>query len=159
MKRVLFAASASSLVACALGPEKVPNVQYTVLFPSENAALYTDNLEVYAFENYPCRDVLRDRITGTFAKRPTVSLPSTALCALGAGPPSITVGFEPISLLVVGTRPNQVPSDVLIGCVEGTVGAGAFPLPVNLSVIPRTPQTLIPVSRCPSLAAKCGQQC
>lgn len=152
---MLFGVSAG----CALGPEKSPEVSYSVVFPSENAAVYTENLEVFAFENYACSDAIQGRLNGAFAVSPAASVQSASVCKLLASPQTMTLPFSKVSLLVVGTRPGQSPQDVLIGCAEATVGDGAFPLPVNLSVVPRGSSTLIPVGACPSLAAKCSGGC
>ncbi len=152
-----------ALGACALGPEKVPNLQYSVVFPSENAALYVENLEVFAFRNYACLDLIRDRLNGQFAENATLvaSVPSKTVCDVALFPQSFQASFgDPAtSILVVATRPSQGAQDVLIGCATATVGDGAFPLSIYLSSIPRPPQSSIPVSTCPSLAAKCAGGC
>lgn len=162
MKRCLFASVNLALVVagCALGPEKVRSVKYTVAFPSKDAALYTEQINVYAFKDYACSDIIRDRMNGQLAQQPLAGVSGVDVCsALSGTAPSFDLEFGEVSLLVLGTNSSASPSDVLIGCAKATNGDGDFPVSVQLSVFPRTPAALIPASSCASVQAKCNNQC
>jgi hypothetical protein len=157
----------AALTACS-APDPGPSQgRYTVEFPTTEAAVATDFVQVFVFDVIDetkrgslCDDLISTRITAPATLKPSVDppAPATNICEMRAGIKPVTIPYGEHALLAVAQRRNKDQlQDLLIGCTIMTIGDGDAPLPIQLRLVNPTQQ--LPTTNCASVGDYCGGKC
>lgn len=162
---LLPVAALVALVACTAGEASPSAGTVTIQFPSTQAAVGTDFVQLYVFDvNSPAEraSICLDKIAARKRQEPLdESLLPRAwnICELLAGRPPVTVPYGEKAILAVAQRKdrNSQLQDFMVGCAVQTIGDGDAPIPVHLALIDvRTP---VPDTNCATVADWCGGRC
>jgi hypothetical protein len=150
-----FALCIASCTAAADGPSKGT---YTVQFPSTEAAVATDTVQLLVFEGPKPADrasYCQNLIQGRRRKDPQTPLVRSRpanICELLQGRQPIEIPYGEKAVLAVGQR---AAVDFLIGCVIQTFGEGDAPLDIDLTLVDLGEP--VPVTDCKSVSAACTE--
>lgn len=159
---------ASVLGACSLSElsEKDPHpVTVTFQFPSTQAAIATDFLQLYLFDvrseadrERLCLEKLLDRSKGVDLAADAVP-PPWNLCELFAGKRAVEVPYGERAILAVAQRrvDQGKLEDVLIGCSVQAVGPDEPLAPIALTLV--DVMKPLPTTTCTSVELWCGGFC
>jgi hypothetical protein len=155
----------SALPACTAGEGAPSTGKVTLQFPSTQAAVGTDFVQLLVFDLTPDDDrgaICLDKITARKRKEPlgeSAVLPPWNVCELNAGRPPVTVGYGEKAILAIAQRTdaNRELQDFLIGCAVQTIGNGDAPLPIYLSLI--DVGSPVPETNCATVSDWCGERC
>ncbi|HEY1695082.1 MAG TPA: hypothetical protein VGG39_23100 [Polyangiaceae bacterium] len=135
--------------------------QYEIVFPSTEAAIATQQVEVLVFdtsmEGADCLSLLITRQAGApLPESPTLLLDTGAIgtCSLAGGGGSLDVAYGPRSFLVVAESGGE---DLFTGCAQADVEPNTPPIVVPIAQA-ATP-TALPTTSCTSLSQKCDGGC
>lgn len=167
MKRffLLPIAALAGLVACSAGEASPSGGTVTMQFPSTQAAVATDFVQLYVFDvNTPAErsSICLDKITARKRKEPlgaSLTPPPWNICELLAGRRPATIPYGEKAILAVAQRKdrNNELQDFMLGCSVQTLGDGDAPIPVRLALIDvRTP---VPETNCATVGDYCGSRC
>jgi hypothetical protein len=148
------------IAACGGEPDPAKGT-YTLRFPSTQAAVATDTVQVLLFDvpkdptarANACSDLIASRKRRD-TLQPAVTHAPVNICDLLAGNKPLTMPFGEHVVLAIAQRDAQ---DFLYGCNIQTLGDGDAPLPIALSLadIARP----IPPTDCTTVAAFCSRAC
>ena len=166
MKRlVILGAVVLGIAACTSGEASPSAGTVTMQFPSTQAAVATDFVQLFVFDvNSPeergtlCQDKVAARKANA-PLNPSLTPQPWNICELLAGRRPATIPYGEKAILAVAQRKdrNNELQDFMIGCAVQTLGDGDAPLPIYLSLIDvRTP---VPDTNCATVADYCGSRC
>ncbi|MGH7282317.1 MAG: hypothetical protein ACRELY_12380 [Polyangiaceae bacterium] len=149
--------STMALVACGGTADKKSGA-LTISFPSTNAAVASDKLELHVLDGSDpnaCLNAVRARqaAPGTAPTATLYDIPATDTCEfLSNGVKPFDMGYGARAFLVVAQKGG---SDFLIGCTLTGIGDISNQVNVDLTVFDKT--TDVPQStKCSSLSQKCA---
>lgn len=162
-RRALLLTALAVIGACA-EPEPTKGT-YTVQFPSTEAAVATDYVQLFVFdvEGDPakyCDQLIATRIKTPGSLAPKIPPePSANICEMLAGIKPVTIPYGEYALLAVGQRRNADgrAEDFMIGCAIMTIGAGDAPKSIQMRpVVENVP---LPATTCASVGDFCSRKC
>jgi hypothetical protein len=152
------------VVACSAGEESPTAGIVAMQFPSTQAAVATDFVQLFVFDITPEQraSICLDKIGARKRQEPlnaTLSPPPWNICELLAGRRPATIPYGEKAILAVAQRKdrNDQLQDFMIGCAVQTLGDGDAPLPVRLSLI--NVGTPVPETNCATVGDYCGSRC
>jgi len=155
----VFALSVAAL-ACTAPAEGPATASYTLTFPSTQAAVATDSVQLLVFDGPPagqrstyCQSLIQGRKRRD-PQRPIAEGTLGNICELLQGRRSITIDYGEKAVLAIGQRGAQ---DFLIGCVVQTFGEGDPLLDVDLALVDVGQP--VPETDCTSVSAACAKEC
>lgn len=148
----------SLVAACTAAADGPSKGTYTVQFPSTEAAVATDTVQVLVFEGPKpnerasyCQDLIQARKRKD-PQTPLVRSRPANICELLQGRQPIEVPYGEKAIMAVGQR---AAVDFLIGCVIQTFGEGDAPLDIDLTLI--DVGQAVPSTDCKSVSAACTE--
>ena len=152
---------ASASLACSSGGEAGPAPgAYTVNFPSVQAAVAVDTLQVMAFDaetDDVCQSLVERRRSGQELPACLAETKALPTCSfLGEEPNAetqLTVGFGRRALLAIAKRGTD---DFLLGCTLQDVAKETTATPIDVAILPGT---RVPATTCTSLSQRCSGAC
>jgi hypothetical protein len=168
MKRVvlvpLLALGAILLGACTAGEASPTAGVVSMQFPSTQAAVATDFVQLFVFDITPEQreTVCLDKIGARKRQEPlnaSLTPPPWNICELLAGRRPATIPYGEKAILAVAQRKdrNDQLQDFMIGCAVQTLGEGDAPLPVRLALL--NVGTPVPETNCATVGDYCGSRC
>jgi hypothetical protein len=161
---LLTALTLGGLVACSAGEASPTSGTVTVQFPSTQAAVATDFVQLFVFDITPEQrsTVCLDKIGARKRQEPlnaTLTPPPWNICELLAGRRPATIPYGEKAILAVAQRKdrNDQLQDFMIGCSIQTLGDGDAPLPVRLALL--NVGTAVPETNCATVGDYCGSRC
>lgn len=163
-------AFAGVLSACAIRSESAEpaDVQLELVFPSPDAAVRVDVIQVLVYDNPNqdpdlCARLMFARQNGLDAPQaPVASTPIASVCSFlrQTATSRVQAPFGPAAILVAASRAvaEQTYQDFLLGCSQQVVGDGDAAVAVQLA---RTGDVTsqLPKTECTSLAQFCSASC
>lgn len=154
----------AGVVACSGGEASPTGGVVTVQFPSTQAAVATDFVQLFVFDITPEQrpSVCLDKVTARKREEKlneSLAPPPWNICELLAGRRPATIPYGEKAILAVAQRKdrNNELQDFMIGCSVQTLGDGDAPIPVRLALIDvRTP---VPDTNCATVGDYCGSRC
>jgi hypothetical protein len=154
----------AGLVACSAGEAAPTSGIVTMQFPSTQAAVATDFVQLFVFDIPPEErsNVCLDKIAARKRAEPlnaSLTPPPWNICELLAGRRPATIPYGEKAILAVAQRKdrNDQLQDFMIGCSVQTLGDGDAPLPVRLSLL--DVGTPVPETNCATVGDYCGSRC
>jgi hypothetical protein len=152
------------LVACTAGEASPTGGTVTIQFPSTQAAVATDYVQLYVFDVTPedRGSICLDKVTARKREEPlnpSFTPPAWNICELLGGRNPATIPYGEKAILAVAQRKdkNNELQDFMIGCAVETVGDGDAPIPIHLALLDvRTP---VPDTNCATVGDYCGLRC
>jgi hypothetical protein len=165
VKRVVLALlGLFGLVACTAGEASPTGGVVSMQFPSTQAAVATDFVQLFVFDITPEQrnSVCLDKIGARKRQEPlnaSLTPPPWNICELLAGRRPATIPYGEKAILAVAQRKdrNDQLQDFMIGCAVQTLGEGDAPLPVRLSLV--NVGTPVPETNCATVGDYCGSRC
>lgn len=157
---VAFALLVVGAGACSASPDGPSTGTYSIQFPSTEAAVATDTVQVFVFDAPKPSDratYCQSLIQGRRRKDPQKPLYQSTpvnICELLQGRRPITVSYGEKAVMAVGQRGAV---DFLIGCVIQTFGDGDAPLDIDLTLVDLGQP--VPETDCKSVSAACQEKC
>lgn len=154
----------AGLVACSAGEASPTGGVVTMQFPSTQAAVATDFVQLFVFDITPEQrtSVCLDKIAARKRQEAldaSLTLQPWNICELLAGRRPATIPYGEKAILAVAQRKdrNDQLQDFMIGCSVQTLGDGDAPIPVRMSLVDvRTP---VPETNCATVGDYCGSRC
>ena len=146
--------SSTNKVYVDAGPEQGA---YTVQFPSTAAAVATETVEVYVFDQSggECFSLVQKRQSHQVLPTPLITSSPVKPCDIeNAGAGAVTVPFGKVSVLAVAVRKN---ADFLIGCTDANVNEASANVIVSLALA--STSVSVPTTACTELQAHCASTC
>jgi len=167
VKRSLFSVLVLGLVgvaACSSGEASPTSGTVTMQFPSTQAAVATDFVQLYVFDISPDQrsSICLDKITARRREEPlnpSLTPPPWNICELLQNRRPATIPYGEKAILAVAQRKdrNNELQDFMIGCSVQTLGDGDAPIPVRLALLDvRTP---VPETNCATVGDYCSSRC
>ena len=169
MKRLVLRSSLGlaglvGLVACSAGEASPTAGVVTMQFPSTQAAVATDFVQLFVFDVTPEQreKVCLEKIGARKNQEPlnaSLTPPPWNICELLAGRRPATIPYGEKAILAVAQRKdrNNELQDFMIGCAVQTLGDGDAPIPVRLALLDvRTP---VPDTNCATVGDYCNSRC
>ena len=167
MKRTLLSLvlGLGGVVACSAGEASPSAGTVTMQFPSTQAAVATDFVQIYVFDVTTPQErtsICLDKITARKRKEAldaSLTPPPWNICELLAGRRPATIPYGEKAILAVAQRKdrNNELQDFMLGCSVQTLGDGDAPIPVHLALVDvRTP---VPETNCATVGDYCGSRC
>ena len=157
-------AAASAVFACGSGDTPPSKGNYTVEFPSTEAAVATDFVQILVFDVDPakraeiCDELVASRITDPDNVKPIQPPAEANICEMRAGRKPVVIPYGEHAIVAVAQRMDgDQRKDFLIGCAIMTIGEGDAPLPIPLR--PVAVDATIPSTKCPSVGEYCDGKC
>lgn len=153
-------AACTTLVACNTEPS--PG-KVTIDFPSTEAAIATDYVQLYVFEITAAeRETFCDAAVSARKGGETLEASDTPrawnVCELLEGRPPIEIEYGEKAILAVAQRSaGNLLEDFMIGCAAAKVGEGNLPVPILLHAIDETKP--LPPTSCTTVSDFCGRRC
>ena len=165
MKRVLVLLLAASMgVACTAGEASPTGGVVAMQFPSTQAAVATDFVQLYVFDVTPEQraSICLDKVQARKREEPlnaSLTPPPWNICELLAGRRPATIPYGEKAILAVAQRKdaNDQLQDFMIGCAVQTLGDGDAPIPVRMALI--DVGTPVPETNCATVGDYCGSRC
>lgn len=155
-----FAATFAFVVACVGPPEAPSSGAYTLEFPSTAAAVATNTVQLFVFENLDpatkgnfCAEVI-SRQRRSEPLQASLRGPPVDICSLLEGQGAVTLPYGEVAILAVGERFGK---DFLYGCTVQTIGKGDAPVPIALSLA--SVANPVPPTSCANLGDVCRHAC
>jgi len=162
LSRVAVALVPLALVAgaCSSEPDGPSTGTYAIHFPSTEAAVATDTVQIFVFDapkpgeraSY-CQSLIQGRRRKD-PQKPVYQNTPVNICELLQGRRPITVSYGEKAVMAVGQRGAV---DFLIGCVIQTFGDGDAPLDIDLTLVDLGQP--VPETDCKSVSAACQEKC
>ena len=158
-------AVAATVAACTAGDASPSPGVVTMQFPSTQAAVATDFVQLYVFDiKTPAErsSICLDKVTARKRKEPlneSFLPPPWNICELLAGRRAATIPYGEKAVLAVAQRKdrNDQLQDFMLGCSVQTLGEGDALVPIRLALIDvRTP---VPETNCATVGDYCGSRC
>jgi hypothetical protein len=150
-----------SLAACTAGEADPSPGTYTVRFPSTQAAVATDTVQLLVFDAPEDEDeraaFCSDLITARRRRdqlEPVVQNPPVNICEMLFGRKPVTVPYGDKAVLAIAQRGG---ADFMIGCTTQTVGEGDLPLPIVMTLV--SLGRPVPPTECVSVGDFCAERC
>lgn len=150
--------------ACSAGEASPTTGSVTVQFPSTQAAVATDFVQLFVFDITPEQrgTVCLDKIGARKRQEPlnaNLTPPPWNICELLAGRRPATIPYGEKAILAVAQRKdrNDQLQDFMVGCSIQTLGDGDAPLPVRLALL--NVGTPVPETNCATVGDYCGSRC
>jgi hypothetical protein len=152
------------IVACSAGEASPTSGIVTMQFPSTQAAVATDFVQLFVFDVGPdqAASICLDKIQARKRQEPldaSLTPPPWNICELLAGRRPATLPYGEKAVLAVAQRKdkNDQLQDFMIGCAVQTLGDGDAPIPVRLSLV--NVGTPVPETNCATVGDYCGSRC
>lgn len=158
--RSALGAFAGVLGIAGCASDKTVTFSYALGFPSNDAAIATENVKVFVFAaDSHCLELVQNTLAGGALPATLAETPSQNLCAYFDGKGDsvgIELGVGEYNVLALGTRAG---SNYLIGCSRQIIDEDTAPVPINMSLVDATQS--IPQSSCRQVSEKCtaGKEC
>lgn len=155
----------TGLVACSAGEASPTAGTVTMQFPSTQAAVATDFVQLYVFDVATPQErssICLDKITARKRKEPleaSLTPPPWNICELLAGRRPATIPYGEKAILAVAQRKdrNNELQDFMLGCSVQTLGDGDAPIPIHLALV--DVRTSVPETNCATVGDYCGSRC
>ncbi len=149
----------AAVSACSAAPDGPSKGNYTVSFPSTQAAVATDSVVVYVFDGPKsaadragyCQALIQARKKRE-PQRPISQSKAANICELLQGRQPIEVAYGEKALMAIGLRGDD---DFLIGCVIQSFGDGDAALDIDLTLV--DVGVSVPFTDCKSVSAACTE--
>ena len=169
MKRAILLPLLGAIVAvfgsaCTAGEASPTAGVVSMQFPSTQAAVATDFVQLFVFDITPEQreTICLDKIGARKRQEPlnaSLTPPPWNICELLAGRRPATIPYGEKAILAVAQRKdrNDQLQDFMIGCSVQTLGEGDAPLPVRLALL--NVGTPVPETNCATVGDYCGSRC
>ena len=167
MKRalVLSLIGVLGVAACSASEGSPSPGKVTVQFPSTQAAVATDFVQLMVFDiGSPDQraTMCLDKVEARKRKEiltPSFQPPPWNICELLAGRRPATIPYGEKAILAVAQRKdkNNELQDFMIGCAVQTIGDGDAPIPIHLSLIDLG--LPVPDTNCATVGDWCASRC
>jgi hypothetical protein len=154
---------AVALVACSPGTQDEKSGTVGITFPSTNAAIATDTIELRVYDSTiqgnDCLTLIETEQKAQPLPKPIYDSGNVATCTFFASQVKpFDMGYGSRSFLVVGQRStNGTAADFMLGCTTAGIGDVSNSVNVDLSIFDPTSQ--VPEStKCASLSDRCTKQ-
>lgn len=165
MKRLVLPLLATlGVVACSAGEASPTSGVVSMQFPSTQAAVATDFVQIFVFDIKPeeAGSICLDKVSARKRQEPlnaSLTPPPWNICELLAGRRPATIPYGEKAILAVAQRKdkNDQLQDFMVGCAVQTLGDGDAPIPVRLALI--DVGTPVPETNCATVGDYCGSRC
>ena len=163
---VAVLASASLVVACSstktvyVDGGAAASGAYTIKFPSTAAAVATDTVQVFVFQDTgdggagTCFSLVQKRQSHQALPTALITSDPITPCEMAAGTGAVTIPFGKVAVLAVAVRKG---SDFLLGCEQTELSQANPSIEVDLSLA--STSVSVPTTVCTSLSSHCTGGC